>query len=74
MHIVCECADLACTQQLVVPVEDYERVRSDPALFFVVPGHEWPSVEDVVEATPGFNVVRKHEGAAAEVARRTYTR
>ena len=38
MHIVCECGDLACTERLAVQVGDYERIRREPALFFIRPG------------------------------------
>ena len=65
---VCECGDLSCVEQLVVPVDRYEAVRADSALFIVAPGHELPDVEDVVERTDRFYVVRKHPGAGERVA------
>lgn len=71
MHIVCECGDLLCVERLVVPVPKYEEIRSDPALFFIVPGHDKPAYEDVVEQTGGFDVVRKRPGAPARVAEET---
>jgi hypothetical protein len=71
LHIVCECGDLACTDRLPVMVPAYEAVRQDPTLFFVVPGHETPDVEDVVEAAETYNVVRKHDGGPAAVAQAT---
>ena len=64
LHLVCECGDLLCTKQLVVPVTRYEQVRADPSSFLIIPGHEKPSVEDVVEETPRYSVVRKHSDAA----------
>jgi hypothetical protein len=71
LHIVCECGNASCGERLVVPVGDYERVRSDSTLFFVVRGHEIPSVEDVVEDTPRFAVVRKREGSSRRIAEET---
>ncbi|HVV57382.1 MAG TPA: hypothetical protein VHC45_03390 [Gaiellaceae bacterium] len=71
IHIVCECGELACSQVLVVPVAAYERVRSDPARFFVVPGHELLDVEDVVEEHHDYYVVRKHSGVPEHVAAAT---
>jgi hypothetical protein len=70
-HIVCECGDLLCEKRLVVPVRDYEAVRAESELFFVLPGHEKPSVEDVVTARAAYNVVRKHAGGPEEVAQAT---
>ena len=71
MHIVCECGDLTCVARIVVPIARYEEVRSDAALFFVKPGHDKPDVEDVVEHTAGYDVVRKHPGEAQLVAEQT---
>ena len=59
MHIVCECGELGCVEQLTVAVAAYERVRADPALFFVKPGHELPDVERVVAIRPRYSVVEK---------------
>lgn len=52
----------------------YEELRGDPTLFAIVPGHEQPDVEDVVERHDGYHVVRKRGGAPAQVARETDTR
>jgi len=71
MHIVCECGNINCVERLAVPISKYEEVRSDTALFFIVPGHEKPDVEDVVESTDGFEVVRKKQGDPADFAEET---
>jgi len=71
MTVVCECGDGACAEQIELSVDDYERVRSDPTLFVIRPGHEIPDVEDVVEQSDRYAVVRKHEGDEADLARAT---
>jgi hypothetical protein len=71
LHIVCECGDLGCQERLVVAVDQYEAVRSDPALFFVVSGHEILSAEDIVERTDRYNIVRKHAGQPQRLAEAT---
>jgi hypothetical protein len=71
MDIVCECGDIDCAERVVLGVADYERVREEPTHFVVVPGHELPGVESVIETGDGFAVVRKHEGLPADVARET---
>jgi hypothetical protein len=71
MHIVCECGDLLCVERLVVAVPTYEEIRSDPTLFFVKPGHDKPDVESVVDHADAYHVVRKHPGAAQQVAEET---
>ncbi len=71
MHAICECGSLECAQPIVVPVRRYEEIRSDPALFFVVPGHEISDVESVVEETDAYNVVRKQAREAERIAELT---
>src|SRR5690349_13222945 len=64
----CECGDAGCTQRVDVTPEEYARVRSDPRAFVVLPGHELPDVEEVVDRNERFVVVRKR-GEAASLAR-----
>jgi hypothetical protein len=71
IHIVCECGNIDCQDRLVVPLPVYERTRADATLFFIVPGHEIPSAEDVVEETPRYFVVQKHDGGPAQLAEAT---
>ena len=59
MAVVCECGGLACTRRIELEVPVYERIRADSTLFVVVPGHEIPDVESIVERHETFNVVRR---------------
>jgi len=68
MQVLCECGNETCIEELPVGPDDYERVRADGALFILASGHESPEVEEVVESTDGFNVVRKHAGAPVRLA------
>ena len=70
IQIVCECGDVSCAAIFAVPVAQYERVRAEPTLFFVVPGHQDTAVEDLVDTNVDdpYRVVRKHAGTAREVA------
>jgi hypothetical protein len=70
-EITCECGDVSCVERITVPLEEYERIRDDSALFLIVAGHEISDVEDVVERHDGHVVVRKHPGPPREVAERT---
>ena len=58
---LCECGNASCIERISMTNAEYEEVRSDPALFALVPGHEQPDVEDVVKETERFFVVQKHE-------------
>ena len=69
LQIVCECGRSDCAEQLAVPPERYTRIRSDPTLFFLLPGHEDVTSEAVVEAEHDkYTVVRKHPGDPARLA------
>ncbi len=68
---VCECPDDTCTERLTVPIKTYERVRSQPLLFLVRPGHERPELEHVVEQGDGFLIVKKDTPATARIAEQT---
>lgn len=56
---LCECAKRPCRLRVPLTREEYEAVRSDPAHFFVVPGHVLPELESVVESHPAFEVIEK---------------
>jgi hypothetical protein len=71
MHIVCECAALSCAEKVVVSISEYERVRSDAALFFVKPSHEQMAVEFVVDEQADYLVVRKRPGEGEQIAEQT---
>ena len=71
MDVVCECGDLACAERVLVSLADYERIRADSTHFVLVPGHESPSVERVIERGDGFVVVEKDPGLPARVASET---
>jgi hypothetical protein len=67
---VCECGQLSCTDLVAMTREDYEGVRTDFDRFLVLPGHEDPAAETVVEEQDGFYVVEK-QGSARQVVQRT---
>ncbi len=61
---VCECGDERCTERLSLDYAAYEKLRSNPATFAVVPGHEVPDVEHVVARHGSYLVVEKAPEAA----------
>ena len=65
---ICECSDRACAESLEITPAEYEQVRGDGARFIVLPGHEQPEVEHVVDRSTRFVVVEK-DGADATAAR-----
>jgi len=67
---ICECSRGGCVQRIKLLITEYEQVRARSDHFVVVPGHEEPSIELVVERLPTYVVVKKL-GEAGDVARRT---
>ena len=59
----CECARLGCNQLIELTVREYEEIRANPRRFVVVPGHELPDVETVVESRRGYLIVEKRDQA-----------
>jgi hypothetical protein len=74
VDFVCECGSASCAAPIRMTVEEYERIRSEPELFFVVPGHEDEDMESVVESHDRYDVVRKGAGPPARLARETNPR
>jgi hypothetical protein len=57
LEIVCECAEEACTERVVItPVEFYE-VRRHQGWYVVHPGHQ--RQERIIDAQPTFLVVEQ---------------
>lgn len=68
---VCECGTAGCTEPITTTLIEYEAIRAKPTRFAVVPGHELPEIESVVERHPAYFIVEKREGEAEQVARET---
>jgi hypothetical protein len=67
MSLLCECGELDCLEQIELSLDEYRELRADPTRFAVIPGHEIPDVERIVERRPGYFVVAKSEGEAARL-------
>lgn len=67
VDFVCECGRVDCAQAVALSLEEYESIRASSLDFFVVPGHQAPDVEDVVDFNDRFARVRKHPESADRV-------
>lgn len=67
LQIICECGRLGCTEQISVTTTAYGAVRADRRRFIIVPGHELPEAERIVETGERYFVVEK-VGEAGEIA------
>jgi hypothetical protein len=71
LDLICECGDASCTSRIQMAPEDYEKLRSDPTTFAVVSGHEVLDVEEIVARHKTYEVVRKTDADARNVAEAT---
>lgn len=58
---VCECGEPDCHEQISIPLDRYQEIRGDDLVFFVMPGHEAPKAETVIERHEDYLLVRKGE-------------
>jgi hypothetical protein len=63
--IICECGREDCRVRIDVTRTEYERARSDGALFLLATGHSDPSVEVIVSTEGDHELVRKTDEAAS---------
>ena len=68
-EFVCECPDEHCIEAVEISLEEYESIRTSPVRFAIMPGHDHPDFERVVEQNERYALVEKL-GEAAEVARK----
>jgi hypothetical protein len=66
---VCECGYIGCSSTLELEIAEYEEVRTNFDRFLVIPGHEIPEVDRVVERHSEYLVVIKPDEGARESAR-----
>ena len=70
LEFLCECGIPDCPQPILLSRAEYEAVRADPRHFVIVPGHEHPEFERVIEQNERYAVVEK-DGEAEEIAEAT---
>ena len=56
---VCECDDPQCSKAIEIPLGEYEGAVEAADRFVVVPGHQDPAVEVVVESRDNYLIVSK---------------
>jgi hypothetical protein len=60
----CECGRLWCNELIDLTPREYQRIRANDHWFAVLPGHEMPEVETVIETHDDYVVVEKRDEAA----------
>lgn len=59
LHFYCECSNEQCAEQINISLHDYNQVHKDREAFTIKPGHNVPEVDEVVDETPRYAVVKK---------------
>lgn len=67
LAVLCECGDRSCHDPLEMTVDQYEEIRSDPAHFAVLKGHEILECERIILSNDEYLIVEKF-GDAGEIA------
>lgn len=67
LSVVCECGNEKCDKPIEMSVDEYEVIRSEPAHFAVLDGHEILDCERVIASYDRYLVVEKF-GDAGDVA------
>lgn len=57
---VCECGNPACSEGLELTAEVLHHLHAENGLFVVLPGHEIPDLETVIDRQDGYLVVRRN--------------
>ena len=70
-EIVCECGMASCTERFQITSDEYRSLREDVHWFAVVPGHERPDLERIIERHAAYLVIEKTDPDAAEIAEET---
>ena len=71
VKFTCECGRVDCADTIGMTIAEYEAIRAESTHFGVVPQHEQPEIETVIERHPSYFVVEKRQRDAQEVARET---
>lgn len=66
---LCECRQRDCEEKVRLSPADYESMRKHPARFIIVPRHEHPDFEIVVDRHDDYLVVEK-TGSTRDVAKK----
>jgi hypothetical protein len=55
----CECSDENCVERISMLLSEYQKIHADRKSFIVLPNHQVEAIEEVIRASPTYNVVRK---------------
>lgn len=60
ISFICECSNESCVEHINLMTKEYESIHAGENQFFVKPGHETVEVEEVVQKSAYYFVVKKY--------------
>jgi hypothetical protein len=57
-EFLCECGSADCDARLRMPLDEYERIRTEAGRYFVAPGHEARADDPVIERHDAYVVAQ----------------
>ena len=66
----CECSELMCRERIDLRRGEYEHLRSNSRWFALVPGHEVPDVETVIDRHDDWYLIQK-DSEVADIVKET---
>lgn len=70
LDVLCECGQEGCSGVISMAIAEYDSLHAQDDRFVVVPGHENPEIETVVDRRESYLVVDKF-GEAEEIAEKS---
>ncbi len=67
-QFVCECGYLNCTEPVWIPLDAYERLRTEPRRYLIAVNHEDPETETVITLGADHAIVETLAGEASRLA------
>ena len=59
LTVICECSQPDCLEPIAMTLDEYRAVRERADRFVIVPGHDRPEIEDVIERYDDYAVIEK---------------
>lgn len=60
LHFYCECSDENCRKRIVMKSSQYKDLHQNNSQFVLVPGHDIPEIERIVQKSDDYIVVEKY--------------
>lgn len=73
LQFYCECSDEDCQLRIAIQPSAYSKIHAQPDHFAILPGHNLPAIESVVEQHDTFIVVKKFSVPSQNVTELTPT-